>query len=513
MKKIITLLSLIILSFGCFAQLNYNAKSIYFTNADSATVRNNAANCNGCGFIYYNKQSTPPKFRAYENGTWKDLINTSAGNISGVVTSPWLTYASGVNTIGNAPWYVSAGRVVATTNGLQAPFNIGNSQPSDPISLLNADLWYNSTTGSFKGRKGGSTQDILTANLTVPGSIPFTTSTPGDGNLEENSNLGYDKISKNLFVVNASGNYLTQVFGGEIFLKQISPAITTSLITSGLQTDIPANFQFANSSTGKFEFLNKTIFTPSSTLAPINLGLSSGDPSSLSNGDYWYNSTINAFRVRSNGNTGTSLWAQTVTSDRLAIFGGTTGFMTNSANLTFNTGTSTLSTLNATLNGTLTSPNVTNAGTILLNNTSAGRTVSLTPNGAVYGADYSASYNNRSLVDKEFVSNVMGGMKVKVVNIGDWNMVSTASINVTHGLTDFKQIRQISVNIRDDADTQYTLLTSGDSGSGTAFGVIAGQTSTNIQLFRIAGVGFDSSNYDATSYNRGFVTIWYVDNF
>lgn len=77
MKKLFILIGFCLMSLGLFAQLNYNAKSIYFTNADSATVRLNASNCNNCGFIYYNRITE--KFRVFQDSTWYDLIDTAGG--------------------------------------------------------------------------------------------------------------------------------------------------------------------------------------------------------------------------------------------------------------------------------------------------------------------------------------------------------------------------------------------------------------------------------------------------
>lgn len=100
-------------------------------------------------------------------------------------------------------------------------------------------------------------------------------------------------------------------------------------------------------------------------------------------------------------------------------------------------------------------------------------------------------------------------LKCTVVDIGDWNMDATISIQVAHGLT-LSNIRNINVVVRDDADSIHIPLNYGDV---TALGVPAGDfnaQSTDVYLARDLGGFFDNANYDATSYNRGWITIWHV---
>lgn len=99
-----------------------------------------------------------------------------------------------------------------------------------------------------------------------------------------------------------------------------------------------------------------------------------------------------------------------------------------------------------------------------------------------------------------------------IISIGDWNMGSTMSINITHGLSDFKKIRSVSVIIRDDSDTFYYVLTSpivdsfGDAGVHGAIN----QISSSVIVIRRSTTGFfDNANFNSTSYNRGYVRISY----
>jgi len=112
-----------------------------------------------------------------------------------------------------------------------------------------------------------------------------------------------------------------------------------------------------------------------------------------------------------------------------------------------------------------------------------------------------------------------GGLITKVVNIGDWNMDSTATIAVPHGLADFKKIRSFQVIVRDDADTFYSDLLSQTTQSAyhKPSGYSNGVDSTNINLGRVAspdGDGhlgwFDGTGYDSTGYNRGWIVIHYA---
>jgi hypothetical protein len=92
------------------------------------------------------------------------------------------------------------------------------------------------------------------------------------------------------------------------------------------------------------------------------------------------------------------------------------------------------------------------------------------------------------------------------IDIGDWNMDTTAQLFVNHGLT-LSKIDHISVLIKEDGDGLRIPLDNQvvSAGSGYCWG-----TATQIVLNRIAGGFFDSASYDATSFNRGRITIWYI---
>ncbi|HXK36583.1 MAG TPA: hypothetical protein VJ553_03300 [Candidatus Paceibacterota bacterium] len=109
----------------------------------------------------------------------------------------------------------------------------------------------------------------------------------------------------------------------------------------------------------------------------------------------------------------------------------------------------------------------------------------------------------------------------KVVNIGDWNMDTTATIAVAHGIADHTKIIGISVSIRDDGDitTSPLNIALGGIPPGTVDvpqgawrkgGTYGGTDPNNIGLWRLAGGYFDTASYDATSYNRGWIIIEYT---
>lgn len=100
-------------------------------------------------------------------------------------------------------------------------------------------------------------------------------------------------------------------------------------------------------------------------------------------------------------------------------------------------------------------------------------------------------------------------LKVKVVEIGDWDMDTDAQKNVTHGIADFKKIRSAYAIIRDDSDALYTPLDSFNNAGTPVRGHIAVFQSTTLRLDRTASESYDSTNYNATGFNRGWVAITY----
>lgn len=98
------------------------------------------------------------------------------------------------------------------------------------------------------------------------------------------------------------------------------------------------------------------------------------------------------------------------------------------------------------------------------------------------------------------------------VNIGDWNMDTTQEVQVTHGLSDFTKIRDMQCTIRVDSDAavqeMFTLPKRGVSDQIDAD--IYAVRGADLRLWRRTGGTMDSTNLDATSFNRGWIAIQYT---
>ena len=140
--------------------------------------------------------------------------------------------------------------------------------------------------------------------------------------------------------------------------------------------------------------------------------------------------------------------------------------------------------------------------------------------GAVAVTKTAAQIND--LVDKSSVQTITGVktltspvingnayLSTVVIDIGDWNMDTDVSKNVTHSLPDHTKIRTINVTIRNDADAVYSDFNTVPTTQTSVKYISA--TSTIVQLARDTGSYFNDPDYNATSYNRGWVTIGYVD--
>ena len=109
--------------------------------------------------------------------------------------------------------------------------------------------------------------------------------------------------------------------------------------------------------------------------------------------------------------------------------------------------------------------------------------------------------------------NINGYTKV-VLNIGDWDMDTTATLTVAHGLsaTEWKTIRDVSVIIRNDADTFYYNLDQVSAVFPNPSASWKSLNDTNLYLERIASGAFDTPTFSSTSYNRGWITLEYISD-
>jgi hypothetical protein len=109
-------------------------------------------------------------------------------------------------------------------------------------------------------------------------------------------------------------------------------------------------------------------------------------------------------------------------------------------------------------------------------------------------------------------------LSCKVIDIGDWNMDLNGTKTLSyadHGFTleELTNIRSFEITIRNDAN-DVRLIGNRDSDVYLSLiNVASGDPAEgDITLSRKAGGLFDSVNYDSTSYNRGWVMIWYKEN-
>jgi hypothetical protein len=103
--------------------------------------------------------------------------------------------------------------------------------------------------------------------------------------------------------------------------------------------------------------------------------------------------------------------------------------------------------------------------------------------------------------------------KAAIFNIGDWNMNTTNTVVVDPSLSGSK-IYAVKAMIRGDAPTgiYYPLDGTGlTGGTVTPQGGVQSWSASGITLNRLTGGMFDDTNFETTSYNRGYVIVWYID--
>jgi len=107
------------------------------------------------------------------------------------------------------------------------------------------------------------------------------------------------------------------------------------------------------------------------------------------------------------------------------------------------------------------------------------------------------------------ITGKVNGLNGLTFEIGDWNMVSTPSVSVPHGLTNSK-IRTVAAFIKSDDILTPLIFPIGwlDVATGVSNGnvYIGG---SNIVLTRNAAGTFNSIDFDSTGYNRGWIIIQY----
>ena len=168
-----------------------------------------------------------------------------------------------------------------------------------------------------------------------------------------------------------------------------------------------------------------------------------------------------------------------------------------------------LDTLDGTANGSI-SLEAGQAGTVTTTSGADGYKVI----SAYLPSDSDVTFNSVTVVDLAVTGDItydsIAQPKVKILDIGDWDMDTSPTKNVAHGLT-LADIRSIVVVIRSDAAWGGELyeLTNGTGTDNTSQGYWTVEA-TNVELVRLGGGDWDgTSAFDDTSYNRGWITITY----
>jgi hypothetical protein len=109
------------------------------------------------------------------------------------------------------------------------------------------------------------------------------------------------------------------------------------------------------------------------------------------------------------------------------------------------------------------------------------------------------TFNNEIVADGGTQTDGTHTLKTKVVDIGTWNMDSTDTKNVLHGLT-LSDIRSASALVRNDSNANRYLITHGPITSATEVqAYLNSLSSTFIILTRTTSGLFDTTSFDLTS--------------
>lgn len=117
--------------------------------------------------------------------------------------------------------------------------------------------------------------------------------------------------------------------------------------------------------------------------------------------------------------------------------------------------------------------------------------------------------------EAEAINNGDYVIRTKVLPIGSWNMDSTDSVFIPHGLgSDISKVISVTALIRkDDGNQSFMFNQYGNAGGGSGIGYISG---ANVKLYRAVFLStpleiFDSTDFNDSVMNRGWITINYVD--
>jgi hypothetical protein len=93
--------------------------------------------------------------------------------------------------------------------------------------------------------------------------------------------------------------------------------------------------------------------------------------------------------------------------------------------------------------------------------------------------------------------------RIKVIEMGTWDMDGNDALAVAHGLTAAKIVSVVARVVNDNASQYYDL-------AGDVYGSIQ-FNDTNIICTRTTSGNFDDVAFDSTASNRGYIVIFYID--
>jgi hypothetical protein len=178
---------------------------------------------------------------------------------------------------------------------------------TDPINLAtnNTTFWQISSAGLLAPQNSGAT-DFGSAGSTNP-------------NKEGTSLPGSCAVGQTYFKTDATAGQNTYgCTATDTWTLQGDGSGGGSPGGSGSEVQYRAGASTFGAVTGSSVSGRKITLAPDGTDPALNIGAVAGDPSSLSNGDIWYNSSTNKFRCRQNGASADCIAAGSLSTDSVA---------------------------------------------------------------------------------------------------------------------------------------------------------------------------------------------------
>lgn len=285
-----------------FANANTDSATLNINSLGAVTLKKDA----GENLVAGDIDAGDVHVLAYD-GTNFQLLSLSAGGSWGSITGS-LSSQSDLQTALNGK---------ANTATTLSGYGITNAWDTGTGAALTAD---NVISGSFALNFTNTINNFNSSTLALfnPGGT-FKYTFVG-GALSANRNVTFPALSGNdEFTFNDQAQTITNKTLGAFTTISASPTINDGI---------------------------KLVFNPDGTNAGLNFGANSTDPSSLTNGDTWYNSTTNLFRARAGGSSNNFILG-TMTAGRVQ-FASTAGVITDDADMTFATDRLTLTNLTLT---------------------------------------------------------------------------------------------------------------------------------------------------------------------